>query len=131
MTIIADASALIAIITGESDADMLANTLEADDARRCSAVSVREAMAGLRRSHSFTVAEARSQIDLFLNAGGFRFVNIGEREWKTAAEPFAAYGKERHPAAHNMGDCFAHACARSNQAKPLYKGDDFEQTDLG
>ncbi len=131
MTIFADASALIAIITGESDADILADTLEADDSRLCSAVSVWETMAGLRRSYSFTVAEARSQVELFLNAGGFRFVNIGEPEWKIAADAFSAYGKGRHPAALNMGNCFAYACARSYQAKLLYKGGDFEQTDLG
>ncbi len=131
MTIFADASALIAIITGESDADMLADMLEADDARLCSAVSVWETMAGIRRSYSFTVAQARSQVELFLHAGGFRFVNIGEREWTIAAEAFATFGKGRHPAALNMGDCFAYACARSYQAKLLYKGGDFIQTDLG
>lgn len=46
-------------------------------------------------------------------------------------EPEAStFGKGRHPAGLNMGDCFAHACARSLGASILFKGDDFAQTDL-
>jgi ribonuclease VapC len=40
------------------------------------------------------------------------------------------YGKGRHPARLNMGDCFAYACAKTNDARLLYKGDDFSHTDL-
>lgn len=130
MTIFVDASALIAIIAGEDGADSLADALDADEARLCSALSVWETMAGLRRSHAFSVANARAQVRLFLDAGRFKFAEIGEREWEIAADAYAQFGKGRHPAALNMGDCFAYACAKSNRAKLLYKGDDFRQTDL-
>lgn len=40
------------------------------------------------------------------------------------------YGKGRHPAALNMGDCFAYACAQAHRARLLYKGEDFARTDL-
>jgi ribonuclease VapC len=130
VTIFADASALIAIITGEDGADALADTLENDRTRLCSALSVWETMAGLRRSHGVPISAARVQVKLFLDAGRFQFVEIGESEWVVAAEAYARFGKGRHPAALNMGDCFAYACARVHRARLLYKGNDFGQTDL-
>ena len=130
MTIFADASALIAIIAGEDDADALADTLEADRVRLCSAVSVWEAVAGLCRSYALTVPDARTRTRGFLDAAGVRFVAIGEREADIAANAYARFGKGRHPAALNMGDCFAYACAKANDAALLYKGDDFARTDL-
>ncbi len=126
MTLFADASALIAIITGEADAD----TLEADPLRICSALSVWETMAGLCRSYTFSVPTARAHTRRFLDTARFRLVVIGEPESDLAAEAYAQFGKGRHPAALNMGDCFAYACAKSNHAKLLYKGDDFAKTDL-
>ena len=131
MTIFVDASALIAIIAGEDDAGELADRLEAERMRLCSALSVWETVAGLCHSRAFSVAAARAHVRQFLDAGGLRFVGIGEREYELAAEAYAQYGKGRHPAALNMGDCFAYACARANRARLLFKGNDFAMTDLG
>lgn len=131
MTIFVDASALIAIITGEDGADALAQVLEADRLRLCSALSVWETVAGLCHSYAFHVPAARTHVRLFLEAGRFEFVTIGEPELGAAAEAYAQFGKGRHPAALNMGDCFAYACAKSHGAKLLYKGEDFARTDLG
>ena len=47
-----------------------------------------------------------------------------------ALDAFDRFGKGRHPAALNFGDCFAYACARFAEAPLLYKGDDFPQTDI-
>ena len=47
-----------------------------------------------------------------------------------AADAYAHFGKGRHPAALNMGDCFAYACAKANKAKLLFKGNDFSKTDI-
>lgn len=47
-----------------------------------------------------------------------------------AIDAFARFGKGRHPAALNMGDCFAYACARVHRVPLLYKGDDFSLTDI-
>ena len=128
--IFADASALTAIVAGEEDADALADLLDADDDRLCSAVAVWETVAGLRRSHAFSVPAARESVGRFLEAGAFKFVGIGERELELALDAYARYGKGRHRAALNMGDCFAYACAKANGAKLLYKGEDFRKTDL-
>jgi uncharacterized protein with PIN domain len=56
--------------------------------------------------------------------------SIGERECDFAEKAYAEYGKGRHPAALNMGDCYAYACARANRAKLLFKGKDFTKTDI-
>lgn len=128
--IFADASALIAIIAGEPEAAALADLLEADQSRLCSALSVWETVAGLCRGYTFSVAAARTHVDRFLTVGQFRFVSMGEREFAIAADTYAQYGRGRHPAALNMGDCFAYACAKANQAALLFKGDDFPKTDI-
>ncbi|WP_428536969.1 type II toxin-antitoxin system VapC family toxin [Rhodopila sp.] len=125
-----DASALIAIIAGEADADALADLLEADRERICSALSVWETVAGLCRSYIYSVPAARTHVGRFVEAANLRFVGIGEREFDVAAEAYAQYGKGRHPAALNMGDCFAYACARVNRATLLFKGEDFAKTDV-
>ncbi len=128
--IFADASALIAIIAGEAEADMLADTLESDRIRFCSAISVWETVAGLCHSHMFSVPSARVQVERFLEAADFRFVPIGETEFEIALDAYAQFGKGRHPAALNIGDCYAYACAKSNKAKLLFKGEDFKKTDI-
>jgi ribonuclease VapC len=130
VTIFADASALIAIIAGESEADGLADRLDADPARLCSAVSAWETVAGLRRSYNFSLPSARRLVERYLDAGAFQFVAIGPREFGIATDAYAEYGKGRHPAALNMGDCFAYACTKSNRAKLLFKGTDFSRTDI-
>lgn len=128
--IFVDASALISIITGEADAAELADRLEADRLRLCSALSVWETVAGLCHSRTFSVPGARAHVRLFLETGNFKFVSIGEREFEIAADAYAQYGKGRHPAALNMGDCYAYACAKANRAKLLFKGADFAKTDI-
>jgi ribonuclease VapC len=129
--VFADASALIAVITGEPDAADLADRLEAERLRLFSALSVWETVAGLCHSHMFSVPAARAHVRRFLEAGAFQFVSIGEREFEIATDAYAQYGKGRHPAALNMGDCFAYACAKASRAKLLFKGNDFSKTDLG
>ena len=62
--------------------------------------------------------------------GKLQFVNIGETEFHIAADAYAHFGKGRHPAALNMGDCFAYACAKANKAKLLFNGNDFSKTDI-
>jgi ribonuclease VapC len=130
LTVFVDASALIAIIADEPDAAELANLLEADPLRMCSAVSVWETVAGLCRSYMYSVPAARTHVRRFVAAGNMQFVGIGEREFEIAADAYAQYGKGRHPAALNMGDCFAYACAQVSGARLLFKGEDFTTTDI-
>ena len=128
--IFVDASAMISMMTGESDADGLADRLGAERQRLCSAISVWETIAGLCRTHTFSVPSARAVVQSFIESNDLRFVGIGEREFELAAQAYAEFGKGRHPAALNMGDCFAYACAKANRAGLLFKGDDFSKTDI-
>lgn len=57
-------------------------------------------------------------------------VSIGAAEAMIATAAYDRYGKGRHPARLNMSDCFAYACAKTHDARLLYKGDDFSRTDL-
>jgi ribonuclease VapC len=128
--IFVDASAMISMITGESDADELADRLESERLRLCSAISVWETVAGLCRTYMFSVRLARTAVQSFIELNDLKFVGIGERELDLATQACAEFGKGRHPAALNMGDCFTYACAKANQAKLLFKGDDFTKTDI-
>lgn len=128
--IFTDASALIAIIAGEAGADALADRLEADPERLCSAMAVWETVAGLCRSYAFTPQAARDHVQRFLDAAAIHLVPIGGAELDAAVDAYARYGKGRHPAALNMGDCFAYACARTQAARLLYVGNDFAATDI-
>ena len=128
--IFVDASALIAIIAGEEDADGLADILGAERSRLCSAMSVWETVAGLCRSYTFSIETAREHVAAFQAAAALQHVAIGERELTAALAAYTQFGKGRHPAALNMGDCFAYACAKTHGAMLLYKGADFSKTDL-
>jgi ribonuclease VapC len=73
---------------------------------------------------------AIADISAFVAARGIAIVPIGERESAFALDAHRRFGKGRHPAGVNFGDCFAYACAKTNNARLLYKGDDFTHTDL-
>jgi ribonuclease VapC len=128
--IFVDASAMISLMTGEDDADDLADRLGAEQSRLCSAVSVWETIAGLCRTYMFSVPSARATVWSFIELNDLKFVGIGEREFDLATQAYAEFGKGRHPAALNMGDCFAYACAKANRAKLLFKGEDFTKTNI-
>jgi ribonuclease VapC len=130
VTIFADASALVAVIAQEAEAVAFADCLDGDPQRLCSALSAWESVAALVRRYEFSALSARARVRLFLDAMGFTFVGIGEPEFMIAADAYARYGKGRHPAALNMGDCFAYACAHTNGARLLFKGGDFARTDI-
>ncbi len=90
---------MISMMTGESDADGLADRLGAERLRLCSAISVWETIAGLCRTHTFSVPSARAVVQSFIESNELRFVGIGEREFDLAAQAYAELGKGRHPAA--------------------------------
>jgi ribonuclease VapC len=130
LTIFADASALIAILVREDDALDLAECLEQDHSRLYSPITAWEAVAGLTYAHKFPVQAARERLRMLLETLDCQIVPIGERELNLALDAYARFGKGRHPAKLNMGDCYAYACAKANQARLLFKGGDFVKTDI-
>ncbi|QCB43533.1 type II toxin-antitoxin system VapC family toxin [Sphingomonas sp. PAMC26645] len=130
MTLFVDASALVAMITGESERDAFITRVEHDGNALWSAMSCWETVSALRSSYRFDIDEARGEVENTARVLALRLIAIGESELSTALDAYQIYGKGRHPAKLNMGDCFAYACAKTHGAELLYKGNDFALTDL-
>jgi ribonuclease VapC len=124
--IAADSSALIAVVLGEPDAERFLAALRSD-AVIISAVSFTEAA---------IVAEARQgpdagrDLELLMAGVVDRVVAVDEAHARAAAGAWRRFGKGRHPADLNFGDCFAYATASLADLPLLFKGDEFAQTDL-
>lgn len=126
-----DASAIVAILTREPDADALADALDGAHLPITSAIAVFEAVLGICRKRHASVAEVQEDVQEFLTAARVRTVAITGKEAEVALDAFARYGKGRgHPAQLNMGDCFAYAAAKNYRAVLLFKGKDFSKTDI-
>lgn len=72
----------------------------------------------------------RSDLERFIDEAGLEVVSIDGAHADLACEAFRRFGKGRHPAALNIGDCFAYALAKATGEPLLYKGDDFTRTDI-
>ena len=125
-----DASAMLAILVEESDAAALTKRLEQSEQPRTSPIAVYEAVAGVARVRSVTIRVAEVILDRFLEQAMVRIVPVTAEIGRGALSAFERYGRGRHPAALNMGDCFAYACARELDIPLLSKGDDFPLTDI-
>lgn len=125
-----DASALCAILLDEPDALRFATVLASADIARTSPVAIWETTRAVVREKSVSVRTAHADVQALLNSTDVLTTAIGEREQALAIEAFDRFGKGRHAASLNMGDCFAYACARSLSAPMLYKGQDFARTDI-
>ncbi|MCW3838386.1 type II toxin-antitoxin system VapC family toxin [Sphingomonas canadensis] len=129
--IFVDASALVAILAGEAERPALISALDGDSERLWSAMSCWEAVASLRRSYGMDVVTARREVESGARLMGLELVPIGPEELTCALDAYQRFGKgSGHAARLNMGDCFAYACATTNDARLLYKGDDFARTDI-
>ena len=126
-----DASAIVAILTRESEADNLADTLEKARTPITSPIAIFEATLGVCRKRHASVEEAEQDVGEFLELAGVRIEPITDKAARTALAAFSRYGKGRgHPAQLNLGDCFAYAMAKNARTGLLYKGEDFDTTDI-
>lgn len=74
--------------------------------------------------------DASRQVDSFFRRAGIALEPVTLDQGYLARQAFLDFGKGRHPAGLNFGDCFAYALARITNEPLLYKGEDFAQTDL-
>src|SRR5215472_6008010 len=126
-----DASAIVAILTREPEADALTDVLERARSPITSPIAIFEAALGVCRKRHASVDEAEEDVREFLGLAGIRTVPLTEKETETALAAFSRYGKGRgHPAQLNLGDCFAYAVARNAGTTLLFKGNDFDKTDI-
>ncbi|MDQ4088268.1 MAG: type II toxin-antitoxin system VapC family toxin, partial [Pseudomonadota bacterium] len=122
--IVVDSSALIEIIRAGPRADDCINALAAAEAVRISAGTMVESLI-VATGH----AAEQPLSDLF-DQFGLEVVPVTEERAKLAARAYRRYGKGRHAAALNFGDCFAYALARELDWPLLFVGNDFALTDL-
>jgi ribonuclease VapC len=126
-----DASAIVAILTREAEADALADILGSARSPITSPIAIFEAVLGICRKRHAGVDEAEQDVRDFLDVADIRVVPITEREAETALGAFSHYGKGRgHPAQLNLGDCFAYAVAKNLRMSLLFKGEGFDKTDI-
>lgn len=130
MNIFVDASAWVAIINREADVFELEKVFGAARQRLYSAMSLWETIRAIGNLRRVPIDVAALEVQSFIEEFDMQLITIGEAEALAAIHAHSRYGKGHHPARLNMGDCFAYACARTHDARLLYKGDDFSQTDL-
>jgi ribonuclease VapC len=124
-----DASALTAMLVDERDARELLARLQVSAVRITSPLAVWETVLAVARILAIEVKAAEVAVEEFLVLIGIKVEPVAAEVRSTALDAFARFGKGRHPAALNFGDCFAYACARQAGVPLLYKGDDFPLTD--
>ncbi len=125
-----DASAIIGIIGGEEDRLSLAARLSQGSAIYVSPIVIYEATVGLARKRVCPIEQAEELVQLFVQETAAQMIDIDESISHDAIRAFAQYGRGRHKADLNMGDCFAYACAKAHGLPLLFKGDDFVHTDI-
>lgn len=126
-----DASAIVAIMMEEPGSRQLAERLESAAQPMTSPIAIFEAVLAIRRILQVSVEIASDRVDDFLAITGTRSISVTPDIAALALDAFARYGKgQGHPAQLNMGDCFAYAVAKKQDAPLLFKGDDFGKTDI-
>ncbi len=124
---IVDSSAILAILNCEPDAELYDEKIALAENCRISAANlletaiVTESRGGL---------EAGNELDLFLESADIEVAPVTPRQVSTARRAWRRFGKGRHRAKLNFGDCFACALSATTGEPLLFKGNDFTQTDV-
>lgn len=124
---VVDSSALVCLVFDEAEAEAFRAAIDGDAVRLLSAVTFLEAS---------IVVEARggeaaaTLLDELLREIGARVEVVTIAQAEVAREAWRRFGKDRHPAALNFGDCFSYALSRTAGQPLLCKGNDFPRTDL-
>jgi ribonuclease VapC len=124
---VVETSAVLAILLEEPEAAEFAQLIEDDPAPLISAASVLEAGIVLISRHG---PDARDDLQDFLAQGGLQVEPVTAEQAELALDAYQRYGKGRHRAGLNFGDCFAYALCKAMGQPLLFKGQDFSQTDI-
>lgn len=126
--IVTDSSALVAIFRREPEADMFIQIIAAAEQCLISSVSVLEtSMVLVGRSGDAT---SWAELDELIARAGMQVIAQDADLVEAARTAFLRFGKGRHPAGLNLGDCASYALAKHRSLPLLFKGDDFARTDL-
>jgi len=124
---VVDTSALLAVLFQEPEVDRIARSIASDPRRLASAFTVLE---------TAIVVEARKgepggrELDLLLHRIDLESVPLTASQVEVARDAWRRFGRGKHPANLNIGDCCAYALARVSGEPMLFKGDDFPKTDV-
>jgi ribonuclease VapC len=128
---ILDSSAIVAILRADPEAAGFANAIESSvrsmTGCRVSAVCYVEAAVVIDRAGD---AIASRRFDDFFRVSQIAVESVTPRQAEIAREAYRDFGKGRHKAGLNFGDCFAYALAKDLDEPLLFKGDDFSHTDV-
>ena len=125
---ILDSSALLAILFHEEDAAIYARAIHDADFCSISAATFVELCIVIE---SATGDAGIRQCDLFLQGNEIAVEPFTQKQAMVARQAFSDYGKGRHRAGLNLGDCFSYALAKVTGEALLFKGNDFRKTDIG
>ena len=124
---VVDTSALVAILTGEPERRMFTEALEGAAHCVISAASLVEASIVIETRYG---AEGVQDLDLLISKAKIEVAPVDAEQALVARRAFSRFGKGRHAAGLNFGDCFAYALADARAEPLLFKGDDFTKTDI-
>jgi ribonuclease VapC len=125
--VIVDTSAMIAILRNEPEAAAIGEALERPQVRRMSAVSYVEAAVVVDSNRNPVLSR---RFDDLLRDVQISVEPVTLHQAHIAREAYRDFGKGRHRAGLNLGDCFAYALAKEKGETLLFKGDDFCHTDI-
>ncbi|HEV2791630.1 MAG TPA: type II toxin-antitoxin system VapC family toxin [Solirubrobacterales bacterium] len=124
---ILDSSAVIAVLFREHQHQQLERTMAQAPTLAIGAPSLFET--AMVACGAFD-QQGRDLLARFLEGWEVTVVPFDDRHWRVAVDAFFRYGKGRHPAALNYGDCMTYASARVAEMPLLFVGDDFARTDI-
>jgi ribonuclease VapC len=122
-----DTSAIMAILRNESDAGVYRDAVEHAESLRIGAPTLLECEIVARQALG---DDGSTDLDNFLSALDVRVEPFGRREADYARYAYRHFGKGRHSAGLNFGDCLTYATAVAQNEPILFKGDDFPQTNI-
>jgi ribonuclease VapC len=124
---VVDTSALLAILQDEPERRRFNEALESADSRLVSVATLVEISIIIESRYG---AEGLRDLDLLIERARIELVPVDVEQARAARAAYSRFGKGRHPAALNFGDCFSYALARVLGEQLLFKRDDFSRTDL-
>jgi ribonuclease VapC len=124
---VVDSSALVAILRKEPEAARFTRAILRDSVRLISAANLLEVAIVIDNQAGLS---AGRRLDAFVERAGIDIEPVTEAQVRIARQAYVDYGRGNHPAALNFGDCFAYALAKATGEPLLFKGHDFEQTDI-
>jgi len=122
-----DSSAVLAVLLDEPEARAFIEAIDRDPARTMSVASFVECSIVLDTRFG---ADGVRNLDLFVARAAVNLVAVDVDQAYVARQAFRNYGKGRHAASLNFGDCFAYALSRTSAEPLLFKGADFTLTDV-